>query len=190
MHGSSEAAAPAARKPAQVILPPRDTATREERAGRSTDQPQRVPRILHLGRRGAEGLRKIPGPHSRLPRLILPSPAWPDGEHAPLAEITLRGRPQGSTGSRRGPAQTSRGCDSRRLPGLPREEEGRACSCRLLPQGLRRVWPPSRQYRSETRWTVRGGAALQEKQTYFNRLLAHQLPNRGDALPPDARPAD
>ena len=34
------------------------------------------------------------------------------------------------------------------------------------------------------------GPALREKQTYFNRLLAHQLPDRGDALPPDARPAD
>ena len=34
------------------------------------------------------------------------------------------------------------------------------------------------------------GAALQEKQTYFNRLLTrtHQLPDRGDALPPDVRP--
>ena len=33
------------------------------------------------------------------------------------------------------------------------------------------------------------GPALREKQTHLNRLLAHQLPDRGNALPPDARPA-
>ena len=129
MHGSFEGVALAARTPAQATLPPEDTATREERAGRSIDQPQQILGVLHLSRRGGRGPAEDPGPHSHSPRLVLPSLCGPDDEHAALAEITLRGRPQGSTGSRRGPAQTSRGCDSRRPPGLPREKEGSACSC-------------------------------------------------------------
>ncbi|KWX11212.1 hypothetical protein QR46_4831 [Giardia duodenalis assemblage B] len=45
--------------------------------------------------------------------------------------------------------------------------------------GPRRVWPPSTLTQGrETRGPVRGGAALQEKQTHFNHLLAHQLPDR------------
>ena len=79
----------------------------------------------------------------------------------PLAETTLRRRPQSSTGSRRGPAQTSRGCDSRRPPGLPGEKEGRACSC---------------QHRdARPGGPVRGGAPLQERD-------APQPPPRAPAI--------
>ena len=47
--------------------------------------------------------------------------------YAPLVEITLRGRTAGGSTSRhRGPAQPSRGCDSRRPPGHPGEKEGLA----------------------------------------------------------------
>ncbi|ESU43197.1 Hypothetical protein GSB_151138 [Giardia duodenalis] len=152
MHGSSEAAALAAKTPAQVTPPPRGHRNPRGESQQVDRQAPVSPRNPAPSRRGAESLRKIPGPHGRPPRLVLPSPAWPDGEHAPLAETTLRRRPQGSTGSRRG-------CDSRRLPGLPREKEGSACSCRPLPQGLRRVWAsPTSTRERETRWTCPWGA--------------------------------
>ena len=113
--------------------------------------------------------------HSRPPGLVPPSLCGPDGEHAPLAEITLRRRPQSSTGSRRGPAQTSRGCDSRRPPGLPGEKEG---------LGL-----PHASTGARTRWTVRGGAALQERDAPQPPPRAPAARQSSDALPPDVRPA-
>ena len=66
-------------------------------------------------------------PHSRPPGLVPPSLCGPDGEHAPLVESTSAEadcRRLNRLSQR--PAQTSRGCDSRRPPGLPGEKEGLA----------------------------------------------------------------
>ena len=87
MHGSSEAVTLAARTPAQVTLPPRrSSAAPEERTGRSdrpapASPPDPAP-VLSRGREPAED----PGPHSRLPGPIPPSPAWPDGARAPRGD--------------------------------------------------------------------------------------------------------
>ncbi|ESU40094.1 Hypothetical protein GSB_152570, partial [Giardia duodenalis] len=95
-------------------------------------------------------------------------------------EITLRRRPQGSTGSRRGPTQTSRGCDSvTDFLAYPKEKGGLGL---LMPgffhKELRRVWASlnvNTGARDPGTCPWRGRSA---GETYFNRLLAHQLPGR------------
>ena len=91
MHGSSEAGTLTARTPAQATPPPRGHRNPRGEGWQATRQAPADPRNPAPSRRGAEGLRKIPGPHSRPPRPILPSLCGPDGEHAPLVETTLRG---------------------------------------------------------------------------------------------------
>ena len=167
VHGSSEAAALLARTPAQATLPPRGTAAPEERASRPIDQPQRVLGILHLAVAGqrACGRSRAPQPSTRA--------------HPALAvrvrRCTRPSRRSPCGGDHRGPAQTSRGCDSRRPPGLPEGEGG---------SGL-----PHASTGARTRGPVRGGAGP------AGEADAPQPPPRApaarqssDALPPDARP--
>ncbi|ESU44702.1 Diadenosine tetraphosphatase, partial [Giardia duodenalis] len=75
----------------------------------------------------------------------------------PSRRSPYRGGPQGSTGSRRGPTQTSRSCDSHRPPGLPHVSTGARDPGTCLWRGR-----PCR------------------RETHFNRLLTrtHQLPDR------------
>ena len=91
MHGSSEAVTLAAGTPAQITPPPRGHRG-SRREGQQVDRPAPAsPPNPAPSRRGAESLRKIPGPHSRPPGPIPPSLCGPDGEHTPLAEITSAG---------------------------------------------------------------------------------------------------
>ena len=174
MHGSSEAVALAARTPAQATPPPRGHRG-SRREDQQADRPaQRVPRNPAPSRRGDRGPAEDPGPHSRPPGPIPPSLCGPDGEHAPLAEITLWRRTTEFDRLSQRPRPNQRGCDSRRPPGLPGEKEGLAS-------------PTSARGRGPGDLSVEGRPCRRD---------APQPPPRApvtrqssDVLPPDARPA-
>ena len=112
----------------------------EERASRPIDQPQRVPRILHLAVAGAEGLRKFPGLTAAHQGPSCPRCAGPT-VHAPLAEITLRADHRVRPALAEAPPKPAEAAIVAGLLAYPKEKGGLGL---LMPgffhKELRRVW--------------------------------------------------